>query len=88
MSFASQQHNPLRAQHITFIDNLSSDDGNSSAETDQIALQTEQKNKSAIDNLIEYLDSEFHVQQEILKLALRIEILETKDKMLTESLGS
>lgn len=82
MSFPSQQH-------TTFVDNSDSNgDPPGPAEIDTIALRTEEKNKAAIDNLIEYLDSEFHVRQEILKLALKIEALETKDKMLTESLGS
>lgn len=91
MSSASQQLQvecPIGAPHTAIVDDPS--DGDLSLESDylQAVLQTEKLDVAEIDGIIALLDAGFQLRKEVLQLTMRIELLETKDKMLIESLGS
>ncbi len=101
MSFSFQHPYPTGVQPRNTIPYVkleypsNSDDGNpspsprSSVKFDQTVRQTpEDSGSDEIDRLIPFFDSEeYRVHQEIEKLALKIRILENKDKLLIESLG-
>lgn len=88
MSSASQQQDPIGAPHTAFVNDLP--DGDLAVQVDylQAVLQTEKLDATETDGIIALLDAGFQLRQEVLRLTLKIEILETKDKILTESLGS
>lgn len=93
MSGASQQQFPIGTRHTAFVDDSDSYGDLSveidPVEIDQISSQPEDQDDAEIDRLIAFFDpEEYQVRQEIVKLALKIEILRTRDKMLTESLGA
>lgn len=94
MSGASQQLYPVGTRHIAFVDDSDSYGGDLSVEIDpvkmdQISPQSNDQDLAEIDRIISLFDSEeYQVREEIVKLALKIENLQTRDKMLTESLGA